>query len=91
LNAKQARQNSANIGEQNRLFYNELTGEQTLLERSGLRTAQEVNKTRALNELRETVSARQTLRAANRNDQAQKQQEQEQIKRARNQVPDEGR
>jgi len=56
-----------------------------------LRTAQEVNKTRALNELRETVSARQTLRAANRNDQAQKQQEQEQIKRARNQVPDEGR
>jgi hypothetical protein len=91
LNAKQARQNSANIEEQNRLFYNELTGEQTLLERSGLRTAQEVNKTRALNELRETVSARQTLRAANRNDQAQKQQEQEQIKRARNQVPDEGR
>ena len=91
LNAQQARQNSTNIAAQNRLFYNELTGEQTLLERSGLRTAQEVNKTRALNELRETLNARQTQRAAQKNDEAQKQQEQEQIKRARSQVPDEGR
>lgn len=91
LNAQQARQNSSNITDQNQLFYNELTGEQTLLERSGLRSAQEVNKTRAVNELRETLNARQTLRAAQRNDEAQKQQEQEQIKRARSQVPDEGR
>jgi hypothetical protein len=91
LNAQQARQNSTNIAAQNRLFYNELTGEQTLLERSGLRTAQEVNKTRALNELRETLNARQTRRAAQKNDEAQKQQAQEQIKRARSQVPDEGR
>lgn len=91
LNAQQARQNSTSIADQNRLFYNELTGEQTLLEHSGLRTAQEVNKTRALNELRETVNARQTLRAAQRNDEARSQQEQEQIKRARSQVPDEGR
>lgn len=91
LNAQQVRQNSTNIAEQNRLFYNELTSEQTLLERSGLRSAQEVNKTRALNELRETVNARQTLRAAQRNEEAQKQQEREQLKRTRNQVPDEGR
>ena len=91
LNAQQARQNSSNITDQNQLFYNELTGEQTLLERSGLRTAQEVNKTRAVNELRETLNARQTLRAAQRIDEAQKQQEREQIKRARSQVPDEGR
>ena len=91
LNAQQARQNSANIADQNRLFYNELTGEQTLLERCALRSAQEVSKTRALNELRETLNARQTGRAAQRNDEAQKQQEQQQIKRARSQVPDEGR
>jgi hypothetical protein len=91
LNAQQARQNSSNITDQNQLFYNELTGEQTLLERSGLRTAQEVNKTCAVNELRETLNARQTLRAAQRIDEAQKQQEREQIKRARSQVPDEGR
>jgi hypothetical protein len=91
LNAQQAHQNSASIADQNRLFYNELTSEQTLLERSALRSAQEVNKTRALNELRETVNARQSLRAAQRNDEAQKRQEQEQIKRARSQVPDEGR
>lgn len=91
LNALQARQNSSNITDQNQLFYNELTGEQTLLERSGLRTAQEVNKTRSVNELRETLNARQTLRAAQRNDEAQKQQEQEQIKRARSKLPDEGR
>ena len=91
LNAQQARQNSTNIAAQNRLFYNELTGEQTLLERSALRSAQEVNKTRALNELRETFNARQTRRAAQKNDEAQKQQAQEQIKRARSQVPDEGR
>lgn len=91
LNAQQARQNSSNITDQNQLFYNELAGEQTLLERSGLRTAQEVNKTRSVNELRETLNARQTLRAAQRNDEAQKQQEQEQIKRARSKLPDEGR
>lgn len=91
LNAQQARQNSASIADQNRLFYNELTSEQTLLERSGLRSAQEVNKTRAVNELRETLNSRQTLRAAQRNDEAQKQQVQEQIRRARSQVPDEGR
>ena len=91
LSAEQARQNSANITDQNRLFYNELTGEQTLLERSGLRTAQEVNKTRALNEFRETLNARQTLRATQRNEGARKQQEQEQIHRARSQVPDEGK
>lgn len=91
MNAQQARQNSTNIAAQNRLFYNELTGEQTLLERSGLRTAQEANKTRALNELRETFNARQTVRAAQRNNEAQIRQEQEQIKRARSQVPDEGR
>ncbi len=91
LNAQQARQNSTSIADQNRLFYNELTGEQTLLERSALRSAQEVNKTRALNELRETLNARQTLRATQRNDDAQKRQEQEQIKRARSQVPDEGK
>lgn len=91
LNAQQARQNSASIADQNRLFYNELTGEQTLLERSGLRTAQDVNKTRALNELRETLNARQTLRAAQRNDDAQKRQEEDQIKRARSRMPDEGR
>lgn len=91
LSAEQARQNSANITDQNRLFYNELTGEQTLLERSGLRTAQEVNKTRTLNEFRETLNARQTLRATQRNEEARKQQEQEQIHRARSQVPDEGK
>ncbi len=91
LNAQQARENSASIADQNRLFYDELTGEQTLLERSGLRTAQEANKTRALNEFRETLNARQMLRAAQRNIDAQTQQEQEQIKRARSQSSDEGR
>ena len=88
--AEQSRQNSANITDQNRLFFNELTGEQTLLERSGLRSAQEVNKTRALNELRETVNARQTLRAAQRNEESHKQQEQERIQRARSKVPGAG-
>jgi hypothetical protein len=90
LNAEQSRQNSANITDQNRLFYRELTSEQTLLERSGLRTVQEDNKTRALNELRETLNARQTLRAAQRNEESHKQQEQERIQRARSKVPDAG-
>jgi hypothetical protein len=91
LAAQQARRNSTNLVNQNQVFYDALTGEQTLLERSGLRNTQEANKTRALNEFRETLNARQSLRAAQRNEEAQRQQMQEQLNRAHNQVPDDGR
>lgn len=88
--AQQARQNSSNLLEQNQIFHEALTGEQTLLERAGLRTGQEINKTRALDELRETLSARQTLQAARRNEEAQQRQEQERLQRTRSRVPDAG-
>jgi len=44
-------------------------------------------KTRALNEMREVINNRQTLRAAQRNEAAQKQYDQEKIDRVRNSMP----
>jgi hypothetical protein len=49
--------------------------------------AQEAGKTRALNEMREVINNRQTLRAAQRNEAAQKEYEQEKIDKARNNIP----
>jgi hypothetical protein len=59
-----------------------------MLDRAGLRTAQEAGKTRAINELRDVINSRQTLRAAKRNEAAQKQFDQETVDRARNNIPD---
>ena len=88
LSAEQARKNSQDIQTQNRLFYSALTNDGTMLDRAGLRTAQEAGKTRAINELREVINSRQTLRAAKRNEAAQKQFDQETVDRARNNIPD---
>lgn len=85
--AEQARQNSTNIQLQNKLFYTALTNDGTMLERASLRNAQEAGKTRALNELREVINNRQTLRAAQRNESAQKEHEQEKINQARSNIP----
>ena len=87
LSAEQARQNSRDIQLQNQLFYAALTNDGTMLDRASLRTAQEAGKTRALNEMREVINNRQTLRAAQRNEAAQKQYDQEKIDRVRNSMP----
>ena len=87
LSAEQARQNSRDIQLQNQLFYAALTNDGTMLDRASLRTAQEAGKTRALNEMREVINNRQTLRAAQRNEAAQKEYEQEKIDRVRNSMP----
>jgi len=72
LSAEQARQNSSDIQLQNKLFYAALTNDGTMLDRASLRNSQEAGKTRALNEMREVINNRQTLRAAQRNEAAQK-------------------
>ena len=87
LSAEQARQNSSDIQLQNQLFYAALTNDGTMLDRASLRTAQEAGKTRALNEMREVINNRQTLRAAQRNEAARKQYDQEKIDQARNNIP----
>ena len=87
LSADQARQNSSDIQLQNQLFYAALTNDGTMLDRASLRNAQEAGKTRALNETREVINNRQTLRAAQRNEAAQKEYEQEKIDKARNNIP----
>jgi hypothetical protein len=87
LSAAQARQNSSDIQLQNQLFYAALTNDGTMLDRASLRNAQEAGKTRALNEMREVINNRQTLRAAQRNEAAQKQYDQEKIDQARNNIP----
>jgi hypothetical protein len=87
LSAAQARQNSSDIQLQNQLFYAALTNDGTMLDRASLRTAQEAGKTRALNEMREVINNRQTLRAAQRNEAARKQYDQEKIDQARNNIP----
>jgi hypothetical protein len=87
LSAEQARQNSSDIQLQNKLFYTVLTNDGTMLDRASLRNAQEAGKTRALNEMREVINNRQTLRAAQRNEAAQKEYEQEKIDKARNNIP----
>jgi hypothetical protein len=85
--ADQARQNSSDIQLQNQLFYAALTNDGTMLDRASLRTAQEAGKTRALNEMREVINNRQTLRAAQRNQAARKEYDQEKIDQARNNIP----
>ena len=87
LSAAQARQNSSDIQLQNQLFYAALTNDGTVLDRASLRNAQEAGKTRALNEMREVINNRQTLRAAQRNEAARKQYDQEKIDQARNNIP----
>ena len=87
LSAAQVRQNSSDIQLQNQLFYAALTNDGTLLDRASLRNAQEAGKTRALNEMREVINNRQTLRAAQRNEAARKQYDQERIDQARNNIP----
>jgi len=87
LSAAQARQNSSDIQLQNQLFYAALTNDGTMLDRASLRNAQEAGKTRALNEMREVINNRQTLRAAQRNEAARKQYDQEKIDQARNNIP----
>jgi hypothetical protein len=87
LSAAQARQNSSDIQLQNQLFYAALTNDGTMLDRASLRNAQEAGKTRALNEMREVINNRQTLRAAQRNEAARKQYDQERIDQARNNIP----
>ena len=87
LSAEQARQNSSDIQLQNQLFYAALTNDGTMLDRASLRNAQEAGKTRALNETREVINNRQTLRAAQRNEAARKQYDQEKIDQARNNIP----
>jgi hypothetical protein len=87
LSAEQARQNSSDIQLQNQLFYAALTNDGTMLDRASLRNAQEAGKTRALNEMREVINNRQTLRAAQRNEAARKQYDQEKIDQARNNIP----
>jgi hypothetical protein len=87
LSAEQARQNSSDIQLQNKLFYAALTNDGTMLDRASLRNAQEAGKTRALNEMREVINNRQTLRAAQRNEAAQKEYDQQKIDKARNNIP----
>ena len=87
LSAAQARQNSSDIQLQNQLFYAALTNDGTMLDRASLRNAQEAGKTRALNEMREVINNRETLRAAQRNEAARKQYDQEKIDQARNNIP----
>jgi hypothetical protein len=87
LSAAQSRQNSRDIQLQNQLFYAALTNDGTMLDRASLRNAQEAGKTRALNETREVINNRQTLRAAQRNEAARKQYDQEKIDQARNNIP----
>lgn len=87
LSAEQARQNSIDIQLQNQLFYAALTNDGTMLDRASLRNAQEAGKTRALNEMREVINNRQTLRAAQRNEAARKQYDQGKIDKARNNIP----
>jgi hypothetical protein len=87
LSAEQARQNSSDIQRQNQLFHAALTNDGTMLDRASLRNAQEAGKTRALNEMREVINNRQTLRAAQRNEAARKQYDQEKIDQARNNIP----
>ena len=87
LSAAQARQNSSDIQLQNQLFYAALTNDGTMLDRASLRNAQEAGKTRALNEMREVINNRQTMRAAQRNEAARKQYDQERIDQARNNIP----
>jgi hypothetical protein len=87
LSAAQVRQNSSDIQLQNQLFYAALTNDGTLLDRASLRNAQEAGKTRALNEMREVINNRQTMRAAQRNEAARKQYDQERIDQARNNIP----
>jgi len=87
LSAEQSRQNSSDIQLQNQLFYAALTNDGTMLDRASLRNAQEAGKTRALNEMREVINNRQTLRAAQRNEAARKQYDQEKIDQARNNIP----
>jgi len=87
LSAEQSRQNSSDIQLQNQLFYAALTNDGTMLDRASLRNAQEAGKTRALNETREVINNRQTLRAAQRNEAARKQYDQEKIDQARNNIP----
>lgn len=88
LSAEQARQNSSDIQLQNQLFYAALTNDGTMLDRASLRNAQEAGKTRALNEMREVINNRQTLRAAQRNEAARKQYNHEKIDQARNNIPE---
>ena len=87
LSAAQARQNSRDIQLQNQLFYAALTNDGTLLDRASLSSAQEAGKTRALNETREVINNRQTLRDAQRNQAARQEYDQEKIDRARNNIP----
>ena len=87
LSAEQARQNSSDIQLQNQLFYAALTNDGTMLDRASLRNAQEAGKSRALNEMREVINNRQTLRAAQRNEAARRQYNQEKIDQARNNIP----
>jgi len=85
--ADQARQNSRDIRLQNQLFYAALTNDGTLLDRASLSSAQEAGKTRALNETREVINNRQTLRDAQRNQAARQEYDQEKIDQARNNIP----
>jgi len=85
--ADQARQNSRDIRLQNKLFYAALTNDGTLLDRASLSSAQEAGKTRALNETREVINNRQTLRDAQRNQAARQEYDQEKIDQARNNIP----
>jgi hypothetical protein len=85
--AEQARRNSGDIEQQNKLFYTALTNDGTMLDRAGLRTAQEASKTRSLNEMREVINNRQTLRAAQRNQAARQEHDQEKIDKARSNIP----
>lgn len=87
LSAEQARQNSSDIQLQNQLFYAALTNDGTMLDRASLRNAQEAGKTRALNETREVINNRQTLRAAQRNEAARKEYNREKIDQARDNIP----
>jgi hypothetical protein len=87
LSAAQARQNSSDIQLQNQLFYAALTNDGTMLDRASLRNAQEAGKTRALNETREVINNRQTLRAAQRNEAARKEYNREKIDQARDNIP----
>ena len=85
--AEQARRNSGDIEQQNKLFYTGLTNDGTMLDRASLRTAQEASKTRSLNEMREVINNRQTLRAAQRNQAARQEHDREKVDKARSNIP----
>jgi hypothetical protein len=87
LSAEQARQNSQKLADQNTIYFQATTGEGTLIERSGLRTAQEASKAQALGDLGRVVNDRTVFRASDRNLQMQQRQEQEQINRALRKIP----